>query len=138
MFRKVLATELVKALIDAAHENASANGVTNLAFARVSAEELGLAMDGKRTFNRLKDVDLGSYKFNTVLVDPPRAGMGPEVSLFLSRFPRIIYISCSPVTLRADLDVLCQTHDIRRLAAFDQFPYTDHLELGVLLVRRCS
>jgi hypothetical protein len=31
---------------------------------------------------------------------------------------------------------LAPTHEITALAAFDQFPYTPHLEAGVLLERR--
>merc|ERR1712014_407115 len=104
---------------------------------RVSAEELVLAMSGTRSFCRLEHIDLSSYDLRTVLVDPPRAGLGPEVAKLLSsRFERIVYISCNPESLRDDLHELCKTHDIRRLAAFDQFAYTSHLEMGVLLVRR--
>lgn len=135
-FRKVFATEMVKELIDTAKFNSEANGVANIAFGRVSAEELTLAMDGSRKFARLDHVDLNSYDFQTVLVDPPRAGMGPDVCRNISRFPRIVYVSCNPETLRDDLVLLHETHDIVRVAAFDQFAYTDHLEMGVLLVRR--
>ena len=44
-----------------------------------------------------------------------------------------MYISCNPHTLRANLDTLCQTHTIQRMALFDQFPFTPHTECGVLL-----
>mmetsp|Transcript_137940 Transcript_137940/g.384716 ORF Transcript_137940/g.384716 Transcript_137940/m.384716 type:complete len:505 (-) Transcript_137940:31-1545(-) len=135
-FRRVLATELVKGAVEAAKLNAEANGAANVRFARVSAEELSQALDASRSFQRLAHVDLGAYDVRTVLVDPPRAGLGSQVAGFVARFPRIVYISCSPETLRRDLEVLRETHSIRRLAAFDQFPYTDHLEMGVLLVHR--
>merc|ERR1719183_1284149 len=95
-------------------------------------------MDDKRAFVRLEHVDLSEYSFSTVLVDPPRAGLGKEVATFLTRFQRIVYISCNPVTLREDLEVLCRTHQMLRLAAFDQFPYTDHLEMGVLLEQKTT
>lgn len=136
LFRRVLATELVKALVDAAMINAEENGVDNAAFARLSAEELAQALEGARTFQRAAHIDLTTYDLSTALVDPPRAGLGPFVCSFLARFQRIVYVSCNPVTLRQDLDVLSETHDVKRLAAFDQFPYTDHLEMGALLVRR--
>ena len=32
-------------------------------------------INGVREFSRLKEIDLKSYKFSTVLVDPPRAGL---------------------------------------------------------------
>jgi len=135
-FRRVLATELVKGSVEAAILNAEANGARNVALARVSAEELAQALSGTRAFQRLAHIDLAEYDLQTVLVDPPRAGLGSEVSSFIARFQRIVYISCNPETARADMEVLGETHEIHRLAAFDQFPYTDHLEMGMLLVRR--
>jgi len=134
-FRRVLATELVKDLVDAARLNAEDNGAANVVVARVSAEELGQALEGTRSFQRLAHVDLADLQLRTVLVDPPRAGLGAEVSCSLSRFSRIVYISCNPSTLHADLETLGKTHQVRRVAVFDQFPYTEHLEMGVLLVR---
>merc|ERR1712176_803135 len=94
------------------------------------------ALNGTRTFQRMSHIDLSSYNLGTVLVDPPRAGLGPAVSECLARYERIVYISCNPETLHKDLQVFCKTHDVKRVAAFDQFPYTEHLEAGVLLVRR--
>eukprot|EP00929_Paragymnodinium_shiwhaense_P009013 TRINITY_DN113019_c0_g1_i1.p1 TRINITY_DN113019_c0_g1~~TRINITY_DN113019_c0_g1_i1.p1 ORF type:complete len:552 (-),score=100.19 TRINITY_DN113019_c0_g1_i1:379-2034(-) len=137
-FRQVLATELVKVLVDTALINAELNNVDTVAFGRVSAEELAEALAGGRSFSRLVHIDLPSYQLNTVLVDPPRAGLGKEVSHFLTRFQRIVYISCNPTTLLDDLAILRKTHAIKRLAVFDQFPYTDHLEMGLLLVRRAD
>ena len=40
------------------------------------------------------------------------------------------------VTLRANVAALAATHRIAAAAAFDQFPYTHHLECGLLLQRR--
>ena len=48
-------------------------------------------------------------------------------------YPRILYISCNPETLCRNLETLSQTHNVTRLALFDQFPYTHHMECGVLL-----
>merc|ERR1712129_72775 len=137
-FRAVLATELVKSLVDAARQNANDNHITNMEVARVSSEELAQAVDGVRSFQRLAHIDLAKYRLNTLLVDPPRAGLGPDVAAFAARFPRIIYISCNPVTLAEDLKTLLKTHEIVRVAAFDQFAYTEHLEAGLLLQHRNS
>mmetsp|Transcript_20871 Transcript_20871/g.71096 ORF Transcript_20871/g.71096 Transcript_20871/m.71096 type:complete len:506 (-) Transcript_20871:1625-3142(-) len=138
LFRRVLATELSKALTAAAETNSADNGATNIAFARLSAEEVEQALGGRRSFKRLEHIKLADYRLNTLLVDPPRAGLGPEVAAFAKRFDRVIYVSCNPTTLREDVEILRHTHDITRLAVFDQFPYTDHLESGVLLVRRAG
>jgi tRNA (uracil-5-)-methyltransferase len=48
----------------------------------------------------------------------------------------IVYISCNPETLARDLKQLTRTHRIERAAMFDQFPHTEHIESGVLLVKR--
>ena len=137
MFRKVLATEVSKVSVAAAKHNAELNDADNVAFARLSSEELTLALDQGKEFMRLEDVPpLESYDLKTVLVDPPRAGMGPEVAKFVSRFERIVYVSCNPATLADDVRMLHDTHVVKRFAAFDQFPYTPHLECGALLVAK--
>ncbi|MCA0901008.1 tRNA (uridine(54)-C5)-methyltransferase TrmA [Microbulbifer agarilyticus] len=135
-FRQVLATEISKVSVNAAQENIAANGVDNLAILRLSSEEFTQAIDKVRPFRRLKDFDLDSYDFSTVLVDPPRAGLDQDTCAMIARFPRILYISCNPETQLENLAELTKTHRIERFAIFDQFPYTDHTESGVLLVRK--
>ncbi len=43
----------------------------------------------------------------------------------------VIHILC-----RDNLQHLCQTHRIEKAALFDQFPYTEHMEAGVWLIRK--
>lgn len=135
-FDKVLATEISKVSVNAAQENIAVNGVENLDIVRLSSEEFTQAIDKVRPFRRLKDIDLDSYDFSTVLVDPPRAGLDADTCAMVARFPRIVYISCNPQTQLENLAELSKTHRIERFAIFDQFPYTDHTESGVLLVRK--
>ena len=73
-----------------------------------------------------------------ILVDPPRAGLDETCRGLASRFGRVVYVSCNPITLARDVAELGETHAVTRLAAFDQFPYTPHLECGVVLERRVS
>ncbi|MCH9690444.1 MAG: tRNA (uridine(54)-C5)-methyltransferase TrmA [Gammaproteobacteria bacterium] len=134
-FERVLATEISKVSVAAARENILANGISNLTLVRMSSEELTQAMDGVRSFRRLQEIDLGSYNFSTVLVDPPRAGLDANTCAMIARFPRILYISCNPETQLQNLATLSKTHRIERFALFDQFPYTEHVETGLLLVR---
>ncbi|MGQ7815678.1 tRNA (uridine(54)-C5)-methyltransferase TrmA [Metapseudomonas furukawaii] len=134
--RKVLATEISKTSVNAALANLADNGVDNVTLVRLSAEELTEALNGVRPFRRLAEVDLASYDFGTVFVDPPRAGMDPDTCELTRRFDRILYISCNPETLAANIQQLNDTHRISRCALFDQFPYTHHMEAGVLLERR--
>ncbi|WP_461535939.1 tRNA (uridine(54)-C5)-methyltransferase TrmA [Spongorhabdus nitratireducens] len=135
-FDKVLATEISKTSVNSARHNFSLNGVRNAEIARMSSEEFTQAMNKEREFNRLKGIDLDSYEFSTVFVDPPRSGLDKGTEALVQRFDNIVYISCNPETLRENLETLTQTHSVERFALFDQFPYTDHAECGVLLKRR--
>ncbi|MCP0910571.1 MULTISPECIES: tRNA (uridine(54)-C5)-methyltransferase TrmA [Acinetobacter] len=137
-FRRVLATELAKSSVYAAEWNIEQNQIGNIQVARLSAEEFTQAYNGERVFRRLQEanIDLATYDFDTVFVDPPRAGIDDETLKLLQRFQRIIYISCNPDTLHDNLKQLSQTHKISKFAMFDQFPYTHHVETGVLLERR--
>ena len=139
-FRRVVAIECNKDSVALAEANLSANGVRNVKVARLSAEEFTLALEGARKFSRLDEAGLcdllTAYNFSTLLVDPPRAGMDATCVALARRFARIVYISCNPETLARDLAALRRTHAVAQMGAFDQFPYTPHLEAGVLLVRR--
>ena len=135
-FDKVLATEISKRSIQAALENCTLNGIDNISFVRLASEELTEALRGDREFNRLKEIDLASYDFSTVLVDPPRAGLDEGTATLIGNMEHIIYISCNPDTLARDLETLTQTHEVVEAAIFDQFPHTDHIESGVFLKRR--
>ena len=164
-FRRVVATELSKSSVHLAEGNVAANGVTNVQVARMSAEEFVEAHAQLRRFRRLEEAgidlgDAGGYRLETLFVDPPRAGLdaasrGLALALTLpltltypnpnpnqasrglaAGFERVVYVSCNPETLARDVTQLSATHDVARVAAFDQFPYTPHLEAGVLLERR--
>ncbi|MDY6455994.1 tRNA (uridine(54)-C5)-methyltransferase TrmA [Acinetobacter faecalis] len=134
-FNRVLATELAKSSVYAAQWNIEKNAIDNIKVARLSAEEFTQAYNGEREFRRLEEaeINISSYDFNTVFVDPPRAGIDDDTLKLLQRFERIIYISCNPDTLHDNLGLLSQTHRITKFALFDQFPYTHHVESGVLL-----
>ncbi len=135
-FRKVLATEIAKPSVAAAQFNIVENGIDNLQIIRMSAEEFTQAMNGIRAFNRLKWIDLKAYQCNTIFVDPPRAGLDSDTLKLVQNYDRILYISCNPHTLCDNLQQLTHTHRIEKAALFDQFPYTDHMESGVWLVRK--
>ncbi|MCF7521399.1 tRNA (uridine(54)-C5)-methyltransferase TrmA [Neisseria sp. ZJ106] len=137
-FQKVLATEVSKTSVAAAMWNIEANQSDNVKIARLSAEEFTEAYTQNRPFRRLQEqgIELSDYRFSTIFVDPPRAGVDDETLKLVAQFEHVIYISCNPQTLRANLDTLCQTHTVERFALFDQFPFTHHIESGVLLKRK--
>jgi tRNA (uracil-5-)-methyltransferase len=134
-FNRVLATELAKSSVYAAQWNIEQNQIDNIQVARLSAEDFTQAYNGEREFRRLQEaeIDISSYDFDTVFVDPPRAGIDDETLKLIQRFERIIYISCNPDTLEDNLKTLSTTHKVTKFAMFDQFPYTHHVESGVLL-----
>lgn len=136
-FNRVLATELAKNSVQSAHYNMQLNNVDNIDIVRMSSEEFADAWEGVRPFRRLRHIDLHSYRFSTLLVDPPRAGVDGHTLAIARHFDHIVYISCNPETLRRDLETLGRSHRLERLALFDQFPFTGHIECGVIL-RRAS
>ncbi|WLF84870.1 tRNA (uridine(54)-C5)-methyltransferase TrmA [Moraxella sp. ZY210820] len=137
-FRKVLATELAKSSVQTAEWNIEQNAIENIQIARLSAEEFSQAYQGEREFRRLQQakINIQHYDFNTIFVDPPRAGIDDDTLKLMQNFERIIYISCNPDTLHENLKTLTQTHEIQRFALFDQFPYTHHVESGVFLIKK--
>jgi 23S rRNA (uracil1939-C5)-methyltransferase len=73
-----------------------------------------------------------------VVVDPPRTGLGAEITAMLADLapPAMVYVSCDPATLARDLRVLVTAgHEIESIALVDLFPQTFHLETVVRLHR---
>jgi len=136
LFGRVLATEMSKTSVAAARYNLEANGVDNVTMVRMASEELSDAFAGGREYRRMQGVELAGYRFSTLFVDPPRSGLDAATLALAAGFDRILYISCNPQTLRDNVAALQASHRIAAAAAFDQFPYTHHLECGVLLARR--
>jgi len=84
----------------------------------------------------LKRIPIGSQ--TTVIVDPPRDGMEPNVPKWLadSKAPRIFYVSCDPATLMRDLKTICRTYDVESVRWFNMFPRTARFETLVILKKR--
>jgi len=138
-FNNIIATEISKTSIKAAKENLKLNSIENIKFVRMSSEEFSEALKGVREFRRLKEQKITlftlSFQLSTIFVDPPRAGLDEITLQIIKNFYQIIYISCNPITLKRDLKELVKTHKIIKFAFFDQFPYTSHIESGVILDR---
>ena len=77
---------------------------------------------------------------HTVIVDPPRGGLEPNVAPWLANrpAPRIVYVSCDPATLVRDLDALMKSYKISYVKLLDMFPRTARFETMVVLDRRSS
>ncbi|HEX2964737.1 MAG TPA: 23S rRNA (uracil(1939)-C(5))-methyltransferase RlmD [Syntrophorhabdaceae bacterium] len=110
--------------INNAIENCRINQVGNCSFKVLKAENIRKA--------RKQDSP------SVVLIDPPRTGLSKQAldNIVGLKPKRVIYISCNPATLARDLAVLQnQRYMVRRVAPFDFFPHTSHLETLVSLHR---
>ncbi len=137
-FRQILATESSKRAIKAARYNCILNGISNVNLARLSAHETSMAISNTKKFRRLSTLSpsLNEHQLDTVLVDPPRSGLDRSTLMAVANFDRVVYFSCNPQTLQANLEKLIRTHTVTSFALFDQFPYTQHMECAVILIKR--
>lgn len=73
-----------------------------------------------------------------VIVDPPRAGLHPDViaTLLQKLPPRIIYLSCNPVTQARDIALLQQSYQIAWHRGYNFFPRTPHIEHLIILDKK--
>jgi len=123
--QKVVGVDSLRENIENARENVLINSVTNCTFLAGKVEDI--VMD--RAF---KKPDL-------VVIDPPRNGVSPRgMDLITKLNPgTLIYVSCNPATLARDLSRLAATgYSIERVAPFDLFPHTSHLETLTILNKK--
>ncbi|MGM0526296.1 MAG: tRNA (uridine(54)-C5)-methyltransferase TrmA [Pseudomonadota bacterium] len=137
-FRQVLATEISKTSVAAARESAALNNINNVTVVRMSAEDFSEALQGRLTSRRIEEANIERFDCRTVLVDPPRAGLDELALSLVSRYSRIIYISCNPETLINNVKSLYDEFYVSAAAIFDQFPYTDHIESGIILEKKSA
>jgi tRNA (uracil-5-)-methyltransferase len=131
IFNKVFATENNRHSIRLLNESIALNKLSNIKIARLSDDETASALANERLFRRLEKIDMGSYKFSHILVDPPRAGLTNETISLSRQFKNMIYISCNTQTFIRD--VIKLGRKIESIGIFDQFANTDHLEVIALL-----
>ena len=76
---------------------------------------------------------LDKYKnFNTIIVDPPRKGLDKKLINYLNS-DKLIYISCNPITLKRDIELLKDKYKVEEITPFDMFSRTPHVETIMLL-----
>ena len=75
---------------------------------------------------------------DTIIVDPPRAGLDKKTKETILNFNanKIIYVSCDPITLSRDLKELSIKYNITNIQGLDMFPFTHHIETLCILERR--
>ena len=119
---EVLGVELWEPSVINARENAKLNNITNAKF---------IAMDtGDLAKEKLPLAD-------TVIVDPPRSGLVPElIERIKEMAPKeIVYMSCDHTTQIRDIKMLLPEYEIKdsTVHVIDMFPGTMHCETVALL-----
>jgi 23S rRNA (uracil1939-C5)-methyltransferase len=76
-------------------------------------------------------------RYDTLVLDPPRQGVGRAIEAFLHRrLNAIIYVSCSPLSFATDVQSLRAKGFVpEEIQALDMFPHTRHIEFVAVLVR---
>ncbi len=108
-----------------------------VAGARRSAAEAGLEAVEFEAADALAWVRTREEAPELVVVNPPRRGLGPQLAAWLEQSPveHLLYSSCNPATLAADLAAMPSLVPLRA-RVFDMFPHTAHQEVLVLCRRR--
>lgn len=116
---KVIGIEYVKEAIEDARINAEANGITNCTF-----------FDGDMKHILTADFIKEHGKPEVMIIDPPRAGMHPDVvKVIMEAAPeRIVYVSCNPASQARDLAMMSPMYEITAVQPVDMFPHTMHVE----------
>ncbi|SMP46444.1 23S rRNA (uracil(1939)-C(5))-methyltransferase RlmD [Anoxynatronum buryatiense] len=121
---KVTGIELVTEAVEQARKDAQLNGFENCTF---------IAGDVKETLNQLPG------RPDTLILDPPRAGVHPKAmtDLLAMKPEKMIYISCNPRSLVDNLEQATATGwHIESAQCVDLFPNTPHVECVVLMSKK--
>lgn len=116
---EIYGVELNSIAIEDAKKNAKLNNITNANF---FAEDLHA-----KKMSLLEKLP----KPDTIIIDPPRSGLHPNVvKTILNVLPqKLIYISCNPATQARDLIELTTKYEILNVHSVDMFPHTYHIEV---------
>lgn len=124
--KELAGIEIVKNSILSARRNAKDNGLENTYF---------MASDARQGLTDLKEI---WGQPDLLVLDPPRSGAGGKVMRSIGRFgtEKVVYISCSPKSLAADLVWLKEYgYELTAVQPVDQFPHTNHVESVTLLTK---
>ena len=77
-------------------------------------------------------------KIDTLFIDPPRTGLVGNLvkDIISTNVKKIIYVSCNPITLARDLNVLKDKFNIEKIYLLDMFSNTYHVESIAILTQR--
>ena len=124
--KSVIGIESNESAVNDAISNSKFNKIRNIEF---------VCDDAGRYMDRLSR---SKTHIDAVIMDPPRSGSNMKfMSSMVKINPfKIIYISCNPESLRNDLRYLSRFYTIKKIQPVDMFPYTQHVECVVLMIKK--
>ena len=121
--KKIIGIEKVSNAIKDANDNAKLNGVKDYKY---------YADDTAVMLNKIND------KIDVIIVDPPRSGLNDKtIKDIIKIMPKMIgYVSCDPMTLARDINILKENYNIKKIYGLDMFPNTYHVETVMILEKK--
>ena len=122
--KQVVGVEVNRDAVHDAIGNAKHNGVKNARF---------FAADATRWIG---EAAAAGERADVIFMDPPREGSTPQFIDSVARMApkRVVYVSCNPVTLARDLELLTRKgYKVESSTPVDMFPHSEHVETVVLL-----
>ena len=112
--QKVTGIELNPSSVKDAQYNVELNQLTKY---KIKEGDVGTLLQAKNTYD-------------AIIVDPPRSGLDKKTrdTLLKIKSPKLIYVSCNPMTLARDLNDLQTIYNLEDISLFDMFPNTYHVE----------
>ena len=125
--KKLIGVEVVTEAIEDAKENAALNNLEHTNF--FAGDVIDICDDAFFAEHGKPD---------TIITDPPRAGMHEKLikKLLEIAAPIIVYVSCNPATQARDLALLDEKYSVEKIQPVDMFPHTLHIENVVQLKLR--
>ncbi len=117
---KIYGIEIVASAIADALTSAKKNGVSGIKFFN---EDIGKFLTAHPYFQN---------EINTIVIDPPRAGIAPKTLTKIIELgaKKIVYVSCNASTMVRNTAILeTAGYKLKKLSLIDQFPHTSHVEV---------
>ncbi|GGJ40076.1 class I SAM-dependent RNA methyltransferase [Deinococcus roseus] len=118
-YGKVTVLDINQESLDRGKKDAERLSIKNIKFQRGDARRMNLG-------------------YSTITLDPPRAGLTPEVieTLGRSQADTLVYVSCDPATWARDVKQLSEWgFKLQEAIPWDFYPHTSHVEVLSLLQR---
>lgn len=122
----VVGVEINPIAIENAKENQKLNKINNASF---------FVGDASEVTDILKYLDM---KADVLIVDPPRSGLSASVIQQIKDLgiPKVVYVSCNPMTLAANLKDLASHYSFSEVTPVDMFPNTRHVEAVMVIHKK--